>query len=207
MLRIVLIALASFSPLVLAQVEIPENAKKIKICPDYNSYTNCQGSQYRIVSKARNTVITRHEGIDFLGAPGTEVISASHGKVFLVEHAECGGGIVAVASEIFDIEEVSQQKKRIGIRYVHINPKVKKGDVVKPGDVIGSIQDPNDPSVNDQCVGMFAHVHFEMLFQYYPVKLHISPHKYWMDGPNKLSCYKNGIEVPTDKIIAPVLCE
>lgn len=197
-----------FSNEVLAQsVELPPEAKNIRICPDFGSSWNCDGQPYRIVTEDRG-VVTKHEGIDFVGHAGASVISASHGKIAHYGTYSCGGGTIIVATKIKDVHPETKELAPVYVRYVHttLHPSLTAGSVVKPGDPIGFIQDPNDNSINDKCVGRHPHVHFDTIFRMKP-RLVANPHNFWLGGPYKLSCFKEGQNVPEDKIVAPIRCE
>ena len=91
-------------------------------------------------------------------------------------------------------------------RYVHVKPDLALGYLqeVKVGDTIGTIQKLSEGGV---CSGDFTHVHFSMDLTRHDVGLHVNPNDFWVDGPGKVTCYRDGMSVPPDKIVAPLRCK
>lgn len=192
-----------FSVLIFISINIyADIPNSINICADYGSGIACTGHQYILNTQMRGT-ITQHEGIDFAGPPGTPIYSASHGVVLLTTTDHCGGGSITVATDIEDVNPETNEKETLYVRYVHVVPNIENKNV-KPGDLIGYIQ---DVSKIQSCVGPISHLHFETVFSYLPNKVHVNPHKYWAKGENNFTCFKNGMDVPVDKLVSPIKCE
>ena len=179
-----------------------------RICNDYGSTRTCSGDRYNLTSPYTGRVIRKHEGIDIEYPPGTAVYSASFGKVVQTFRSRmmCGGTVV-VAPEIYAPHPKNGGRSKIYVRYNHIVPRddIYEYDRVKPGDLIGYVQDPAKTKKSG-CIGPTAHLHFSMDHDIDDRGLHVNPHLYWADGPGKITCLAEGITVPEDKIVWPFAC-
>ena len=96
-----------------------------------------------------------HKGVDLLAAAGTQVLSASAGRVLRVARSERAGLFV----------DVQGRDGRI-YRYLHLHDAqagaptaaVKPGQRVQPGDLIGSVGAKGESGVYDSQ----PHLHFEI---------------------------------------------
>jgi murein DD-endopeptidase MepM/ murein hydrolase activator NlpD len=160
------------------------------LCSDYQSRSNCIHQRRPV-----------HNGIDFGGVAGTEVISATHGTVTKRNFDECSGHGLTVKTDFSgrsgDIEGP------VYVRYAHVEgyEYIKPGRPLKPGDPIGR----TIPLRHTPCHGSREHVHYELRVNADP-KLHINPHAYWSDGPGKVTCFRDGMTVPPGKAVAPIRC-
>ena len=128
---------AKFTPKILKRIKKEaKEAKKI-----YNTITPfCYWQNYFILplhSKITSAFGTRrvfngilksfHSGVDFRAKTGTPIIAANDGKVVLAKHRFLAGNSVII-----------DHGEGIYSCYFHLSKfKVKKGDIVKQGDVIG----------------------------------------------------------------------
>lgn len=187
-----------------AHPKLPKNAGNINICNDYGSAYGCSGRPYWLNSV--RGIINSHEGIDFGQTPGTKVISATYGEVVDVGYYDCGGGIASVLTDIEDVNPETKTKQRLYARYIHIkiNEQLRNGQKVVPGDLIGTVAHHTD--IKD-CVGSVSHLHYELIFSYFPHKNHVNPHRYWVDGPEKATCFSKALTVPVGRATLPITCE
>jgi murein DD-endopeptidase MepM/ murein hydrolase activator NlpD len=172
-----------------------------QIVCDYGS-TFCRGHPYRVYSYGR--VVTQHEGIDFAGHVGAPVISASYGEVVMAQEAGGCGGTVAVKTEIMDRQTGKPQP--LFLRYHHVVPAkdIRYGMEVVPGQLIATMQNPNDIPGRGNCI-IEPHLHFALATSPDSDWGHRNPHAHWLNG--KLTCYRPGMTVPRDKFVSPIPCE
>ena len=159
-------------------------------CSDYLSTQNCLGQKR-----------DRHQGIDFRGVQGTEVISATHGTVVRMAYGECPGESVVVRTDITAVHEGVQGP--VFAHYIHAAALdgVKIGQRVRPGDPIARII----PLRRTACYGSTEHVHYELRVRDSP-RRHIDPHQFWVAGFRRVTCFRPGMEVPAGKTVAPLRC-
>ena len=158
------------------------------------------GSDYNLM-RADGSVVTGHQGMDFRASRGTPVIPATHGVVSKVRTYPCGGGTITVQTTLKKKE--GQREGTLYAKYFHLDPSkhvAKSYATVKPGDLIGYVSGDED-----KCSGPEPHLHFELRFddQYTG---HRDPHPYWLKGPHKITCFRKGLSVPNDKMVAPMKC-
>ena len=160
------------------------------LCSDYLSTRNC-------VFKRR----ALHHGIDFGGVAGTEVISATYGTFVRRNFDECSGHGITVKTD-FKARH-GDTEAPVYVRYAHVEayPALKPGQLLKPGDPLGT----TIPLRRTPCHGSREHVHYELRVNADPQR-HIDPHAYWVDGEGKVTCYKDGMNVPPGKAVAPIRC-
>jgi murein DD-endopeptidase MepM/ murein hydrolase activator NlpD len=160
------------------------------LCSDYQSRINCVGKKRPV-----------HNGIDFGGVAGTEVISATHGTFVRRNFDECSGHGITVKTD-FSASDASGEGP-VFVRYAHVEayPQIRAGQRLKPGDPLGT----TIPLRKTKCHGSREHVHYELRIAADP-KRHLNPHAYWADGANKVTCYRDGMTVPPDKAVVPIRC-
>jgi murein DD-endopeptidase MepM/ murein hydrolase activator NlpD len=166
-------------------------AESARICSDYKSVINCAGKRRDI-----------HDGADFRGDAGTEVISATHGTFVRRSFHECPGHGFFIRTDI--VARHGDVEGPVYAAYWHAEalPHLKPGDVVKPGDPIGTII----PLRGTRCYSSAEHVHYELRVRD-NARRHIDPHPFWVDGPGRPGCYRPGMTVPPGKAVAPLRCE
>ena len=175
------------------------------ICAYGASY--CGGAPYSVrIPGGRH--ITQHEGIDFAGYVGAPVISASHGEVISASYGYCGGTVI-VKTEIKEDNAYFGvvTKNYLYMRYNHIDPdeNMSYGVTVKPGESIGTMQNPHAVPGYGNCIRT-PHLHFAMHFFRDGERFHVDPNRYWLSGSRKIVCFEPGMDVPPNKIVAPVPC-
>jgi murein DD-endopeptidase MepM/ murein hydrolase activator NlpD len=187
---------------------IPKGAK-LSICNDFNSTINCGGGNYSVTLPGVG-VLRSHRGIDFDAPHGTPVISSTYGTVVTTGRVDCGGGYVKVETDITHMYRHSnplldKMTSPIHATYFHIVPNkaLAVHATVKPGDLIGHIDSVNNIR---SCSTITDHVHIEFSILGDPKNV-VNPHEYWMDGPQKVTCYRDGMVVPKGKTVAPLRCE
>lgn len=161
------------------------------LCSDYRSLKNC-------INKNRPI----HNGIDFGGVAGTEVISATYGTVTQRNFDDCSGHGLTVLTDFRATHEGKEGP--VYVRYAHVEgyPLMVKGQKLRPGDPIGR----TIPLRHTPCHASREHVHYELRVNADP-KLHINPHPYWADGPGKVTCFRDGMNVPPGRSVAPIRCK
>jgi biotin carboxyl carrier protein len=94
----------------------------------------------------------KHAGVDIVSKPGEKVKAISNGKVIKI-NSPYGDGVYKGV----DIKTEDGKKER----YFYVDPKVKQGDIIKKGDVLGNTQDIarkyNRPNAK-----MTNHYHYEI---------------------------------------------
>jgi murein DD-endopeptidase MepM/ murein hydrolase activator NlpD len=175
---------------VLALVACSAAAEHARICSDYKSIINCAGKRRDL-----------HEGADFRGDAGTEVISATHGTFVRRSYNECAGHGFFIRTDI--VARHGEVEGPVYAAYWHAEalPHLKPGDVIKPGDPVARII----PLRGTRCYASAEHVHYELRVRD-NAQRHIDPHPFWIDGPGKPTCYNPGMAVPPGKAVAPVRC-
>jgi hypothetical protein len=163
------------------------------ICNDYRSAYNCIGGPY---------LPGGHQGIDFGADAGTEVISATYGTIVSMRSDQCSGFEIRVATDL--IGRHGEIEGKVFAIYAHAKPLegLAVSQAVKPGDPIGKVI----PLLGTRCYASREHVHYELRVNNVR-ELHINPHHYWVDGPNKPTCFKAGSMIPVGKTVAPVRCK
>ena len=173
----------------------------LNICADYGSRRTCTGEKYYLVDAG--TVVRRHEGIDFRAPAGTPVIASAGGSVFWTGVAKCGGGEVITRMGATVPDPVTGKKDRLYVTYHHIIPKVWNHKKIEAGEVIGEIAPVG--KYGGRC-STFPHVHLSTRLGGRHPSDHISPHHLWVNGPGIVTCWKEGTEVPADRLVAPLPC-
>lgn len=92
----------------------------------------------------------RHEGVDYVAAPGAEVHAPISGQIARLAYAYGGQGGYRVV-------EIVNPETKINARVFYVAPTVEVGDVVVAGQVIGTAQD-----LNTRYPGITNHVHVEL---------------------------------------------
>ena len=92
----------------------------------------------------------RHEGVDYVIAPGAPVHSPIAGEVARLGYAYRGEGG-------YRIVEIVNSETKIKARVLYVAPSVEVGDVVVAGEEIGTAQD-----LNARYPGITNHVHVEL---------------------------------------------
>lgn len=168
------------------------------ICNDFGSSVNCTGGNYSLPSGR-----TTHAGIDFAASAGTPVYSATHGYVEANSMTDdCSGDGVEITSTLIAKHGQLKMDVPISIIYLHIKPSVdlKAGQDVQPGDLLGHVL----PLLGTQCYKSVEHLHLQFQVNREQV---VNPNAYWLDGPGKVTCFRDGLTVPQDKAVAPLKCE
>jgi murein DD-endopeptidase MepM/ murein hydrolase activator NlpD len=89
------------------------------------------------------------------------------------------------------------------VAYWHMepDPALQPGQQLKPGDAIGTMI----PLRHTRCHGSREHVHYELRVKG-EMKRHINPHDFWVNGPGKVTCFREDLEVPAGKAVVPRRC-
>jgi murein DD-endopeptidase MepM/ murein hydrolase activator NlpD len=160
------------------------------LCSDYLSRSNC-------INKRREV----HTGIDFGGVAGTEVISATYGTVLRRTFNECAGAGLVVQADFTEWHDLVNGPVHAHYAHVEPHPDIQPGRALKPGDPIGR----TIPLRRTKCHGSREHVHLELRIRDSSQR-HLNPHSYWVDGPGKVTCFRDGMAVPAGRIVAPIRC-
>jgi hypothetical protein len=167
----------------------------LNLCNDFGSVYNCIGGNY--ISGMT------HRGLDFGAPTGTKVVSSTYGMVTRSFSSECSGYEVHVSTDLQEINPKTGKLEFLNAAYAHAKAVdgIRVGTNVKPGDVISEII----PILGTKCYGSTEHVHFQLYFN--SLSNFVDPHKYWENGPKLVTCYRKGMKVQKDKIVAPLLCD
>lgn len=149
------------------------------------------GSWYNTIGEKRKEV---HEAIDIIEEPGYPIIAAAPGEVVRADDkGEWGYRIVVYHGK-------NDFGNPVSTVYLH-NQKnlVKKGNRVKRGQQIAELG--KCPSCKT------AHLHFAVVTGPRGRLKYESPHQYWVDGPNKITCFDAKREYKNDLLFTyPVSC-
>jgi murein DD-endopeptidase MepM/ murein hydrolase activator NlpD len=181
-------------------------ANGLNLCSDFGSRKSCTGKNYRL--ELPKETITKHKGIDFRAPAGTPVISSVYGKVTSINPTNWCKNNLVVVSTAFSVKSiVSRRNSTISVQFIHIVPDegLKIGTIVSPGTLLGTV-DPKKTACSS-----FPHIHLQIVDEYRWSETWsdtLNPNNYWFDGPGKVTCYREGVEYPRDKLklVAPLLC-
>ena len=150
------------------------------------------GSWYNTVGDKREK---QHEAIDIIEEPGYPVIAAASGKVVRADNDKRWGNRIVIYH--------GKNSAGYPVRTLyHHNQKnlIKKGDRVKRGQVIAELGQCPDCKT--------PHLHFAVITGPKGNLTFESPHKYWVDGPNKVTCYSSEMEYKNNLLFTyPVPCK
>lgn len=148
-----------------------------------------------------------HDGVDFAAPAGTEVISASYGKVLTIHNDKQAGLTILVEVPGTDYTIVYAHLSAAGLGGAEFHTKtsdVRKFQEVKPGDRIGVIGDSRRLSRVST-----DHVHLSVRVSRGYRADHVNPHQFWYGEPGKVKCFEPG-RVYSKKVfglVAPLPCE
>lgn len=144
--------------------------------------------------------VSIHEGIDILFQSGTPVLATADGVIVDSYFEPFYGNRVTI----------SHGKKEDGrfykSNYFHLKKRfVKKGDIVKRGQQIGTL------GMTGLLSAGFSHLHFEIRTAHQldqRLTIPQNPHKFWADGIGKVTCYDKSKNYPEEsfKTTYPVPC-
>ena len=135
-----------------------------------------------------------HRGIDIVGKVGTPVLAAAPGTV-----------VAAFFEPLFGHQVSIEHRTRLNgqpakTNYWHLDRRmVSEGDVVAAGQQIGTLG----------ASGVFAafpHVHFEVGYREDGRWHTRNPHLFWLDGPGRITCFRERDEESVLLITYPVAC-
>ena len=154
-----------------------------------------------------------HQGIDIIGSKNEPIIAVADGKVLQATVEDCWGSTLVV-----DHGESKDSKKLIVI-YAHVGKfKVKENDYVKRGEIIAYLPE----KVEFMCMARVRHLHLQIGQKYcqkeekdnwgckYFIKdfyNSLNPHKYWANGPNKVSCFEEDNKYSKGTLTYPFRCK
>ncbi|CAM8646127.1 Peptidase M23 [Oxalobacteraceae bacterium] len=177
----------------------------VRPCTDYASPRNYMGEPYYIKVPETGRVITRHEGVDFCGKSGSDVLAPASGTVVnIIEDNPYRGGSVTLQTSIrYDHYATGHAVFNLYLQTDHIIPNkdLKVGSKVNAGDVIGRIQPANRPEIYK-----LPHVHLEAGAAPDVWNAHTDPNQFWQKGPGKVSCYDPANPPSDQQIVAPIRC-
>ena len=154
-----------------------------------------------------------HQGIDIIGSKNEPIIAVADGKVLQTTVEDCWGSTLIV-----DHGESKDGKKLIVI-YAHVGKfKVKENDYIKRGEIIAYLPE----KVEFMCMARVRHLHLQIGQKYcqkeekdnwgckYFIKdfyNSLNPHKYWANGPNKVSCFEEDNKYSKGTLTYPFRCK
>ena len=181
-------------------------------CTDYASNTNYAGQKYMTFSPeskehgAPARWILRHEGMDFCGGAGTEVIAPVNGEIFFIQREDSNqGGFLLIKTNIkYKHPTWTEETSTLYVFMTHLTPKsnLKVGQKVTAGDVISVLEPPGKPGI-----GSRSHVHIQASPTPKVWVAQTDPNQFWQKGAGKVSCF-DAKNPPTDQqLVAPLKCK
>lgn len=158
-----------------------------------------------------------HRAIDVGGYTGETVISSSFGTVVDSYYDNLQGGTVIVEHTVkYEQKYIPQSGSNSGrpitisrtlfMGYIHLDEElyVKRGDEVDYGTPLGTIGDYKKIKSS-----YGPHVHFGIAFDASNMSSSLNPHKFWVNGPGKITCYdpSGHYGKETIEIVMPLLCK
>jgi murein DD-endopeptidase MepM/ murein hydrolase activator NlpD len=147
-----------------------------------------------------------HDGLDFAAPAGTEVVSASFGKVLTIHNDRQAGLTILVEVPGTDYSVLYAHLSAAGLgvdEFLTKTADVRKFQEVKPGDRIGEIGD-------SRRLGRAStdHVHLSVRVSRGDRADHTNPHRFWYDGPGKVTCFEPDREYSNKNfgLVAPLRC-
>lgn len=180
-------------------------------CTDYASKTNYLGQPYRAFQSeskehgAPARWILRHEGMDFCGKAGVEVIAPVNGEIFFIEREDSNqGGFLLIKTNIrYKHPTWTEETSTLYVFLTHITPKsdLKVGQKVRAGDVVAVLEHPGKPGI-----GSRSHVHIQATPTPKVWLAQTDPNQFWQKGAGKVTCF-DAKNPPTDQqLVAPLKC-
>ncbi len=177
----------------------------VRPCADYASSRNYMGEPYYIKIPENGRIIARHEGMDFCGKAGGDVLAPASGVItnIIEDNPYRGGSLILQTSIIYDHYGTGNLLYTLSLQILHITPNknLTVGSNVNAGDIIGLIQHANRPEI-----GSRPHVHLAAGVGPDLWNLHTDPNQFWQKGPGRVSCY-NPMNPPSEHhLVAPIRC-
>ncbi|SLN27248.1 Murein DD-endopeptidase MepM [Falsiruegeria litorea R37] len=190
------------SSLQAAELNVPANAP-----PIISDYLSMRGAN-------QLPRPTPHQGIDISGPVGMEILAAADGVVRDVEIADCWGPTIVIDHGLgFDSKPLVAVYGHLG----HV--AVKRGQRVLRGQHVAVLGD-NHGSFD--CVVGIRHLHFQLGRQWrsgakgsywghvrflVDGRSGVNPHRYWADGPGRVTCYQPGKRYRSGTLTYPAPCK
>lgn len=153
----------------------------------------------------------RHQGMDIYAQPGTPILAAAEGQVLEAVVESCWGPTILIDHG----KDVSGN--RLLALYGHLGDMwVEHGEQVKRGEQI-AVMGPPHP----KCGAGMEHLHFQLARQARgPDKRNtwgwgyflrdgnrsLNPHRFWANGPGRVTCFRKGEVYPEGTLTYPVAC-
>lgn len=180
-------------------VSVPQHASVI--ISDYHSRVGANGYP-------RGGI---HRGVDIYHETGTPIIAAADGVVIKKRIGNCWGPTLLLSHGRME------DGRPLYTLYGHMrNMRVNIGDKVKRGEQIAEM----GVDVFNSCVGGLHHLHFQVSHNARGIPIGWgwsyfvgdggnapNPHKYWADGPGKITCFEPGKTYRKDGLTYPLLCD
>ncbi len=182
------------------EVTYPDNAPRI--VSDFHS----------LIGVNRKRRESKHQGIDLTGPSGQAVIAAADGVVLETATEKCWGPTVVV-----DHGEGPDGQPLIAL-YGHVDEiLVEAGQEVERGDLLARLGDNHR---RFRCIYGVRHLHFQLGRRHRTFKgsywgylyfledgaRGVNPHRYWADGPGKVTCFEPQRVYPEGTLTYPVPC-
>ena len=180
---------------------LPKNSAPI--ISDYKSIFGANW-EYGLKRNKQNAQGNKHGGIDFYVKTGSPILASNDGSVIKATIDSCAGPLLVI-----------RHTGNKYATYMHIGEfKVKKGDVVKRGQLIAHA----GALVSTRCGGGIEHLHFQISsegpcrnctgsWKYLgKFKSWRNPHNYWTGGKGKPECFVEGKEYKKKLLTLPFQC-
>jgi murein DD-endopeptidase MepM/ murein hydrolase activator NlpD len=149
--------------------------------------------------------ILRHEGMDFCGKAGAEVIAPASGEILGIQREDSNqGGFLLIKTNIkYSHPTWTEETSTLYVFMTHLTPKsnLQVGQKVTAGDVIAVLEPPGKPGI-----GARSHVHMQATPTPKVWVAQTDPNQFWQKGAGQVSCF-NAKNPPTDQqLVAPLKC-
>jgi len=148
--------------------------------------------------------ILRHEGMDFCGKAGADVIAPVNGQVIGIQREDSNqGGFLLIKTNIkYSHPTWTEETSTLYVFMTHLTPKsnLQVGQKVTAGDVIAVLEPPGKPGIP------MPHVHIQATPTPKVWVAQTDPNQFWQKGAGKVTCF-DAKNPPTDQqLVAPLKC-
>ena len=180
-------------------------------CADFASNNNYSGKPYKLFQPeykeygAAARWILRHEGMDFCGKAGDEVIAPASGEILFIrrEDSDQGGFLTMKTNIKYNHPTWTEETSTLHVFLAHITPKsdLQVGQKVTAGDVLAVLEPPGKPAI-----GARSHVHMQATPTLKVWVAQTDPNQFWQKGAGKVTCFDAKNPPNVQQLVAPLKC-